>query len=143
MPRDTPNTFPHTEKREFAWTDNIEKHYAMMRARAGDVARFEQTGVRDWYKDYVTDFSIHIKTDRSQDDLLFDIYQTYLEAYVAMAQQAQKLDPEMSAKVKDGIEGYVATLLAKGGPAVDVFRQMLGPEGQQEYVRTVTFGLEQ
>jgi hypothetical protein len=44
--------------------------------------------------------------------------------------------------VQEGIEGYVSKLLAKGGPAVNVFKTLLGPEKQQEYVRTVMFGLD-
>jgi hypothetical protein len=48
----------------------------------------------------------------------------------------------MSEKVKQGLEEYVTTLLSKGGPAVEVFEKMLGKEGQEEYVRTVMFGLE-
>jgi hypothetical protein len=59
-----------------------------------------------------------------------------------MVENAVAVDAEQSARVRDGIERYVSTLLEQGGPAVDVFRQMLGPEGQQEYVRTVMFGLE-
>ncbi len=122
--------------------ENIRQHYAEMRKAAQKVAGFEQTGVRDWYKDYITDFSIHVNADRSHDDMLLDIYGTFLEQYMDMTRKAAPIDEETSGRIKDGIEGYVSTLLAKGGPAVDVFKQMLGPEGQQEYVRTVTFGLD-
>jgi len=59
-----------------------------------------------------------------------------------MAQKAEPLNPDLSKKVQEGIEGYVSTLLAKGGPAVNVFNTLLGPEKQQEYVRTVMFGLD-
>jgi len=122
--------------------ENKKVHYERMKKWMPKVEGFEQTGVRDWYKDFVTDFSIHIKADRTQDDLLFEIYQSYLEEYVDMTNKAEKLSPEMSAKVKAGVEKYVDTLLANGGPAVDVFRQMLGVDGQREYVRTVMFGLD-
>jgi hypothetical protein len=74
--------------------------------------------------------------------MLFDIYRTFLSAYLDMVKNAQPLTPESSAQVKAGFEKYVDTLLSKGGPAVDVFKKILGPEGQQEYVRTVMFGLE-
>jgi hypothetical protein len=40
------------------------------------------------------------------------------------------------------MEWYVDTLLAKGGPAVEVFKTLLGPEKQKEYVRTVMFGID-
>lgn len=122
--------------------ENIKTHYAKMSKWMPEVEKFEQSAVKEWWKDFITDFSIHIKADRSKDDVLFDIYRTYLEAYVDMTKNAEKLSPEMSAKVREGIERYVSTLLEKGGPAVDVFRQMLGPEGQKEYVRTVMFGLD-
>jgi len=65
-----------------------------------------------------------------------------LKAYLDMAKNAEELTPEMSEKVKHGLEEYVTTLLSKGGPAVEVFEKMLGKEGQEEYVRTVMFGLE-
>ena len=122
--------------------ENIKTHYDRMRKWMPEVKKFEQSPTREWYKDFLTDFSIHIKGDRSKDDVLFDIYKAYLEAYVDMTKSAEKLSPEMSAKVKEGIERYVSTLLSQGGPAVDVFRQMLGVEGQKEYVRTVMFGLD-
>jgi len=59
-----------------------------------------------------------------------------------MARNAQQLPPETSAKMKDGLEKYLATLLGQGGPAVDVFKKVLGPEGQKEYIRKVMFGVE-
>jgi hypothetical protein len=121
---------------------NKKIYYAKMRKWMPEVAKFEQSDISEWWKAYLTDFSIHIKSDRTKDDLLFDIYKAYLEAYVDMTKNAEKLSPDMSAKVKGGIEQYVSTLLAKGGPAVNVFEQMLGPEGQQEYVRTVMFGVD-
>lgn len=122
--------------------DNKKIYYGKMKAAAAQAATFEQTGVRDWYKDYIEDFSIHIKADTTNDELLFDIYKTFLSAYLDMAKNAQPLTPDNSAKVKEGLERYVSTLLGKGGPAVDVFKKVLGPDGQQEYVRTVMFGLE-
>jgi len=123
--------------------ENIITHYAQMRARMPDVERFEEMEVNmEWCKDIVTDFSIHIKADREDDDLLFDIYKTYLSAYLSMAKKAAPLTPELSRQVQEGIEGYVSSLLAKGGPAVNVFNTLLGPEKQQEYVRTVMFGLD-
>jgi hypothetical protein len=123
--------------------DNIKKHYAQMRARVPEVKQFEPMEVNmDWCKDIVTDFSLHFNAQREDDELLFDIYKTYLHAYLDMAQNAEPLSPEMSTKVQEGIEGYVSTLLAKGGPAVNVFKTLLGPEKQKEYVRTVMFGLD-
>ena len=123
--------------------DNIRTHYAQMRARMAELEEFEEMEVNmEWCKDIVTDFSIHVNAERADDDLLFDIYKTYLNAYLSMAQKAEPLTPDLSKKVQEGIEGYVSTLLAKGGPAVNVFNTLLGPEKQQEYVRTVMFGLD-
>ena len=123
--------------------ENIKTHYNKMRARMPEVEKFEQMEVdMEWCKDIVTDFSIHIKADRTKDDVLFDIYKTYLNTYIDMAQNAEPLTPELSRKVQEGIEGYVSSLLAKGGPAVNVFKTLLGPEKQQEYVRTVMFGID-
>jgi hypothetical protein len=86
--------------------------------------------------------SIHSRADRTRDDLLFDTYTAYLTAYLDMARNAQPLGAEESGKVKAGMEWYVDTLIAKGGPAVNVFKTILGPEKQKEYVRTVMFGLD-
>lgn len=123
--------------------DNIKKHYAQMRSRMHEIEKFEHMDIEmEWCKDIVTDFSIHINAERADDELLFDIYKTYLNAYLDMAQNAEPLSQEMSAKVQEGIEGYVSSLLAKGGPAVNVFKTLLGPEKQKEYVRTVMFGLD-
>jgi hypothetical protein len=122
--------------------DNKRIHYDRMRAWQDTVRQYEQSPSKDWYKEYVTDFSIHIKADASRDDELFKIYQTFLEAYLDMAKNAQALPADQSDRVRAGMEKYVDTLLDKGGPAVDVFKKFLGPEKQREYVRTVMFGLD-
>ncbi len=121
---------------------NKTKYYDVMRTWMPEVATFKQSATRDWYKDFLADCSIHIEGDRSKDDVLFEIYKTYLNAYLDMAANAEPLSADKSAQVKTGIETYVETLLSKGGPAVEVFEKMLGPEGQREYVRTVMFGLD-
>jgi len=123
--------------------DNIKTHYDTMRSRLPEVEKFEPMDVNmDWCKDIVTDFSLHFKADRADDDLIFDIYKTYLTAYLDMAKNAQPLAPDMSKKVQEGMDGYVSSLLANGGPAVNVFKTLLGPEKQKEYVRTVMFGVD-
>ena len=105
---------------------NKETYYDKMRVWSPKVAAFEETGVRDWYKDFVTDFSIHIKTDREQDEMLFDIYKTFLNAYLDMAENAQPLTPEMSDRVKEGINTYVDTLLANQQPRETFGRGLAG-----------------
>ena len=122
--------------------ENKRVHYDRMRAWQAAVQQYEQSPTKEWYGDFLTDFSIHIKADASRDDELFAIYQTFLEAYLDMAKNAQPLAPELRDQVKAGMEKYVDTLLAKGGPAVDVFKKFLGPEKQKEYIRTVMFGLD-
>jgi len=122
--------------------ENKRIHYDRMRVWHETVKQYEQSPTKDWYGDFLTDFSIHIKADATRDDELFAIYQTFLEAYLDMAKNAQPLSPEMSAQVRSGMEKYVETLLDKGGPAVDVFKKFLGPEKQKEYIRTVMFGLD-
>jgi 15,16-dihydrobiliverdin:ferredoxin oxidoreductase len=115
--------------------------YEKMRKLAAELKGFAPVGVRDWYKDFLADVSIHANAKKEDDDKLFYIFQGYLDAYIETAKNAQKLDAGQSMKVRQGFERYVTTLLGKGGPAVDVFKKLLGPEKQQEYIRTVMFGL--
>jgi len=107
---------------------NKERYYAEMKKWMPQVAKFKQSKVSDWFFDYITDFSIHISADRADDELLFEIYKTYLNAYLDMAEHAEKVSPEQSQKLKAGLEKFVTTLLDKGGPAVNVFEKILwGP----------------
>jgi len=123
--------------------ENITTYYEKMRVWMPEVKKFEQMETNmEWCKDMLTDFCVHIKADRTKDDVLFEIYKTYLHAYMDMAKHAEPLSPEQSKNVQEGIEGYVSSLLAKGGPAVNVFKTLLGPEKQEEYVRTVMFGVD-
>ena len=123
--------------------NNTKTYYDKMRVWMPEVKKFEQMEINmEWCKDILTDFCIHIKADRTKDDVLFEIYKTYLHAYMDMAKHAEPISPEQSKKVQEGIEGYVSALLAKGGPAVNVFKTLLGPEKQEEYVRTVMFGVD-
>ena len=96
----------------------------------------------EWAKNVVTDFSIHRQADRKSDGLLFETYKSYLGTYIEMAKNAEPLSPGLSEKVQQGMEWYVNTLLEQGGPAVNLFKNILGPEKQKEYVRTVMFGVD-
>ncbi len=123
--------------------DNLEAGYAKMRSLKPAEGTLEKMEVSmEWAEDAVRDVSIHSRADRTRDDLLFDVYTSYLNTYLEMAGNAQPLGVEESRKVKAGMEWYVDTLIAKGGPAVNVFKTLLGPEKQKEYVRTVMFGLD-
>lgn len=123
--------------------ENLETHYEKMRAWKPKVDSLEKSKVdMAWAENVVTDFSIHSRADRTNDELLFEIYKSYLDTYINMAKNAEPLVPGLSEKVQQGMEWYVTTLLAKGGPAVNLFKTLLGPEKQEEYVRTVMFGVD-
>ncbi len=121
---------------------NKEKHYAVMEQWMPQISKFKQSKVSNWFFDFITDFSIHISAGRSDDELLFEIYKTYLNAYLDMVEQAEKVSPEKSRQIEAGLELFVTTLLDKGGPAVNVFKTFTGPQKQRDYIRTVMFGLE-
>ena len=121
---------------------NKQKYYARMRASHAAVAALPTSGTRDWYRDFLTDFSIHSRASSVDDAVLQATYRDYLDAYLGMVRDAQEVSPETSRTLHAGSERYVSTLLAEGGPAVDVFKRVLGAEGQKEYVRTVMFGLD-
>jgi hypothetical protein len=112
-----------------------------MRALKPKVATLRQKPVTRWYKDIITDFSIHAQEDRSKDDVLFEIYQPYLAEYLDMVRTAQPLNEELSATVQKSVKEYVDNLIGQGGPAVDVLVKLPGVEKQKEYVYTVMFGL--
>lgn len=96
-----------------------------------------------WAKEMTMSFSIHTKSDRNQDELFMNLFREYLTAYLVMVKEAPSLaSEEESRKVREGIERYVNTLLEKGGPAVNVFKFLLGPEKQKEFVKRIMFGLE-
>jgi len=123
--------------------ENLETHYEKMRIWKPKVDSLEKMEVdMEWAENAVTDFSIHRRADRTNDELLFEIYKYYLNTYIEMAKNAEPVSPGLSQKVQQGMEWYVTTLLAKGGPAVNVFKTLLGPEKQKEYVRTVMFGVD-
>ena len=121
--------------------ENIRAHYAQMRSLRPKVAPLRQKPVTRWYKDIITDFSIHAQEDRSKDDVLFEIYQAYLAAYIDMVRAAQPLNEELRAKAQKSVKEYVDNLIGQGGPAVDVLVKLLGVSKQKEYVYTVMFGL--
>ena len=123
--------------------DNKNEYYQKFRQCAKDCDPFEESGTEsEWSKEFLTDFSIHIKADRQSDDVLFNIYERYLGLYLEMVQKSSSLEAPSSERLQKGMETYVATLLDKGGPAVNVFKNLLGPQGQAEFVRTVIFGLD-
>lgn len=123
--------------------ENKDFYYNEMRKHTETIEGFEASGTNsEWAQEYITDFSIHIKADEGDDDVLFGIYQSYLTNYLKMAAAAPKLEDEEATLLKQGLENYVGDLIGKGGPAVDVFKKLLGPDKQTEYVRSILFGLE-
>ena len=123
--------------------ENKNQYYQKFRECAKGIEHLEASGTEsEWSKDFLTDFSIHVKADRQSDELLFNIYERYLGLYLEMVQKSSSLDEPSAERIQKGMETYVATLLEKGGPAVNVFKNLLGPQGQTEFVRTVIFGLD-
>jgi len=97
-----------------------------------------------WAKKMTMNFSIHTRADHTKEEFFLDLYKEYLATYLEMVTNASQLaDEEQSKKVREGIRTYVDTLLEKGGPAVNVFKFLLGPEKQQEFVRGIMFGIEE
>lgn len=122
--------------------ENIKTYYDKMREGTKKAEVLEYAAVdMEWCNHIVTDFSVHAKSDRSKDDVMFEIFKIFFNAYVDMAENAAPLDPEQSKKVQEGMEGYVNALMEKGGPAVNVFKFLLGPK-QPEYIRSVMFGVD-
>jgi len=121
---------------------NKERCYAEMKKWVPRTLEFKQVSMSDWFSNYVTVFSIHITAGREDDEVLFEIYKSYLNAYLDMAENAEKIGPEKSKKLEAGLDEFVTTLLDKGGPAVNVFDKFMSPEKKSEYIRTVMFGLE-
>lgn len=123
--------------------DNKKQYYAKMRAWIPEVEKFEKSSEEvGWSKNYLTDFSIHIKADSNDDEKLFEIYKDYLQAYIEMARSASPLDEQKTDKLRESMNEYVSSLLSSGGPAVDIFKTLLGPEKQREYVREIMFGMD-
>lgn len=122
--------------------ENIKKHYDRMRGLKPQPVLLHDAPVTRWYKDIVTDFSIHSRLDRSADGLIFDTYKKYMDAYAAMVAEAQPVSAEISRTLKEKQEWYAETLISQGGPAVDLLAKMMGSEKQREYTWTVMFGFD-
>lgn len=122
--------------------DHKTAYYGAMKKHQVDLERFEQSGTNsDWARNHLADCSIHIKADDKDDEFLFEVYRSYLEGYLEMVATAPRLSEQEANTAREGLERYVGELLSKGGPAVDVFAKLLGPEKQAEYVRTIIFGM--
>jgi hypothetical protein len=121
--------------------ETLSVHYDRMRSLKPSSEKLGDMPVTRWYKDVVMDFSIHAKSDSSSDELLFETYKKYLDAYFAMVKDAEPISSDQSRKVFQATEWYVDTLISKGGPAVDMLARLMGKEKMREYSRTVMFGL--
>ena len=119
----------------------LRSGYARLRALKPAADQLADEPVTRWYRDVVTDFSIHAKTDDRQDDLLFATYQAYLAAYLELAEAACPVDTERAQAIDAAVRGYVERLVSEGGPAVDLLEKLLGTEQMRAYARTVMFGL--
>jgi hypothetical protein len=121
--------------------ETLSVHYDRMRSLKPSSEKLVDMPVTRWYKDVVMDFSIHAKSDSSSDELLFETYRKYLDAYFAMVKDAEPISAEQTREVFQATEWYVDTLISKGGPAVDMLAWLMGKEKMREYSRTVMFGL--
>ena len=119
----------------------LSVHYERMRSLKPSSEILTDMPVTRWYKDVVMDFSIHAKSDSNSDELLFETYKKYLDAYFAMVKAAEPISDDQSRKVSQATEWYVDTLISKGGPAVDMLAWLMGKEKMREYSRTIMFGL--
>lgn len=126
-------------------SENISRSYEKMKVLKEKVKDLPDTPPdMPWAKEMTMEFSIHTKADRSKDDFFLGLYKEYLTTYLEMVRNAPQLtNAEQSKKVQEGIKTYVNTLLEKGGPAVSVFKFLLGPEKQKEFVKGVMFGIEE
>jgi len=122
--------------------DTLNVHYDRMRLLKPTSEKIADIPVTRWYKDVVMDFSIHAKADRVDDELLFETYKKYLDAYISMVKAAEAVSAEQSREVFRSTEWYVDTLISKGGPAVDLLAWLMGREKMGEYSRMVMFGLD-
>jgi flagellar basal body-associated protein FliL len=125
--------------------DYITSTYEKMKALKEKVKDLPDTPPdMPWAKEVTMPFSIHTKADRSKEEFFRDLYREYLTTYLEMVKNAPQLtDEEQSKKVQEGIKTYVNTLLEKGGPAVNVFKFLLGPEKQKEFTKGIMFGIEE
>jgi len=120
----------------------LSDHYDRFRRLKPSEDLLANRPVSYWYRDVVTDFSIHARADRSSDALLFETYQKYLDAYLEMVRAAKPVPEEQSRQIAASAQWYVDTLISEGGPAVDMLGRLMGKEKMREYSRTVMFGLE-
>ena len=121
--------------------ETLSVHYECMRTLKPSSEKLKDMPVTRWYKDVVMDFSIHAKSDSKSDELLFETYKKYLDAYFAMVKDAKPVSAEQSREASQATEWYVDTLISKGGPAVDMLAFLMGKQKMREYSRTVMFGL--
>ncbi|MBI4975938.1 MAG: hypothetical protein HZC28_00555 [Spirochaetes bacterium] len=120
---------------------NRRKYTAEMRNGYTALSAFKPSPTRAWYKKFLSDISVHCKATRRDDAVLADAYRSYIVSYAAMIEHAAAVPAAEAMKSRTGIEDYVTALLQNGGPAVDVFKTILGPDGQRQFVRTVMFAL--
>jgi hypothetical protein len=120
----------------------LDSYYDSLGVWQAKLQQMEQRPITEWQKPLLHPYSIHIQSDASHDVWLQEVFQAYLDAYLAMVRAAEPVDAATSTKVQAGIEGYVTRLLNEGGPAVDTFKMLVGDEGQQVFVRQVMFGVD-
>ncbi len=121
---------------------HLTKHYEALRTLKPSDDILNEKPVTYWYKDIVTDFSIHSTLTSDEDDIIFNTYRSYLDAYIDMVREAEPVSAETQEIIRQKQIWYVQTLLEQGGPAVNLLEKMMGREKQREYVWTVMFGFD-
>jgi len=87
------------------------------------------------------DLSFVAVANRHQDQILLQLFQDYLTAWLDMARAAPPLAPEMQQKVEASVEHYVDTLLEHRSPEMNFLRLILGPKTMRRWYRKTAFGL--
>ncbi len=122
--------------------DNMKRHYAKLNAVKQDAPGLMEVTSVGWYQQMLAECSFKLRSQRQHDDRLLSLYLECVSLYLEMAAQAEPTDASGNRLLKQSAESFVEQLLSRGGPAVNVFRHLLGEAGQQEYVRTVMFGIQ-
>jgi len=121
---------------------NLRHHYVELqriKAQASSVVPLESS---DWYLKLLAGCSLKLRDTGTNDGRLLDLYCDYVTGYLEMARHATQTDESGAARLQQNAENFLETLLERGGPAVNVFKWLLGVKRQHEYVRNVMFGID-
>jgi hypothetical protein len=121
---------------------HVQQHCQSMLTLKPSADVMSEKEVTYWYKDILAECSIHTTLDATDDDLIFETYCAYLDAYAAMAKSARPA-PEHAEKIGEKQHWYVQSLIDSGGPAVDVLAKLMGQERSLAYIWSTMFGYDE